>query len=150
MNTATRYKAIIGASGLVFAGAVGGLVIGLVGSGNAADQDPKVQTTETTTVQVQVTETLPPAVVPAPAPVVSTEPPAPVAPTVEAVTETPAPEPVASPVPTQRAAETGPTVPSEQGPIVMPLVTTDANGPLPPVFVPIPPTYGPGGSPNSE
>ena len=143
----TRKTAWTGAG--LLAGVVGGTLIGVaVSAGSADEPGPTVQTTETTT--VQLTETLPPVVVPAPAPVVSTEPPAPVAPTVEAVTETPAPEPVASPVPTQRAAETRPTVPSDRGPIVMPLVTTDANGPLPPVFVPIPPTYGPGVSPNSE
>ena len=97
MNTTTRYKATIMGSALVFAGAIGGLVIGLSGSGSASQPDPTV----TETAVVQVTETAPvvtaPAVtVPAPVPTVTAEPvetvtvPTPVA-TVVIVTETPQP-----------------------------------------------------------
>ena len=78
------------------AGVIGGTVIGLaVANGSADEQPPSTETTETTVVQVQVTETLPPTTVAAP--VVSIEAPTPSAPIVEPVTTTPeavAPQPV--------------------------------------------------------
>jgi len=85
VNAAGR-KAAVGAGALALIAT--GAVIGLASSGNADEGSPAVETTETTTVQVQLTEETP-------APAASPEPT-----TVIVVTDTPQP---AAPAPVQPA-----------------------------------------------
>lgn len=122
MNAAGR-KAAVG-SGILGVLAAG-IVIGLASSGSAAEDTPSVETTETSVVQVQVTETLPPATVAAPAetpaPAASPEPT-----TVIVVTDTPKP---AAPAPAQPAetTEAEPVVTQAPGIVVGPSTSPDAG-----------------------
>jgi hypothetical protein len=135
MDAAGR-RAVMG--GGILATLTAGIVIGLaVTNGSADEQSPTVETTETTVVQVQVTETLPPTTVSAA--VVSTEAPAVAAPTVEAVTTTPeavAPAPIQPAEPTRAADNPAPQVSQGEGVIVGPSAEPGATvapppGPMP-------------------
>ncbi len=110
MNAAGR-KAAVG-SGILGVLAAG-IVIGLASSGNAAEDTPSVETTETSVVQVQVTETLPPAASPEPT-------------TVIVVTDTPQP---AAPAPVQPAEtiEAEPVVTQAPGIVVGPSTSPEAE-----------------------